>query len=294
MRKILFVVALAVTAMGVREMRAEAGCGGGMVPTPPVAVKVDAKVAAGAALQVPYVAPHVGEVATITDDMSVTGTIKMGGKSMPMKQQATETYTQEVVEASGDTVSKLKLTFKSAHMKADAMGMKQDQDLPVKGHAYVVTSDKGKAAYVKDGGGTVDAQETAVLQKFGEQVGNPDRMGKLLAGKSFKKGEKVTLSAEEIKAVAPPNEGMTASDVTLTLTGSDAKSATFALAGTFSGKQGPMDMQVTVTGTIKVDLKRSRPTDFKMNGTMTGAGDTGNGKAEFTGKLVAHKAISYK
>src|SRR5438105_13079666 len=98
MRKILFVVALAGSAVGVRSLRAEAGCGGGGA-CGMGAVKVTAKAKAG--LQVPYVAPKQGEVATVADEESMNGTLSIDGKATPMTQAMKQSYAEEIVAVEG-------------------------------------------------------------------------------------------------------------------------------------------------------------------------------------------------
>ncbi len=289
MRKILFVVALAVSAVGIQNMRAEAGCG-------PMPVKTTVKTPKIAAtLQVPYVPPKQGQIATVVDDQAVTGKVTMGtAKPTPLTQAVKQAYTEEIVAADGDTVTKEKVTFSAAHATANAMGAKQDMDLPVKGKTYVIASEGGKTTFTGNGGAAVTKPEEAVLAKIGEKVGTPDRMGKLIGSKTFTKGEKVALAGDELKALTGPSDGVVASNATLTLTAADAKTATFAMAGTFAGKQNGMDLTITFTATIKVDLALSRPIDFKMTGKMSGAGDTPNGKLALTGTVSGHRTVSYK
>jgi hypothetical protein len=174
------------------------------------------------------------------------------------------------------------------------MGMKQDTDLPLKGKSYVIASDDGVTTTVTgDDGKEVAGPEKDLVVKLGEHVGTPDKLGKLLGKKTFTKGQKVALGADEVAAMMG-NDGMTASDVTLTLTGQDAKTATFALAGKAAGNQNGMDISMTFQGTVKVDLKRSRPIDLTMTGTMSGSGTAGGKKIALTGKINAHRTATYR
>ncbi len=283
MRKILFVMTLSAAAVGVHSMRADAGCGGGAV---------SAKAKAG--IMIPFVPPKQGQLATLSDDESMKGTLSIDGKSSPIDQTVTRAYTEEIIAVNGESITKAKVTFTAAHMISDGMGRKTDADMPVKGKAYVVAADSGKPTVTVDGGAAAAASEAEIVLKVERHVGEPDKLGKLLSAKSFVKGEQVTLGDDELAAFMGSNEGMTASKVTLTLTGSDAKSASFVLTGTVAGKQGGIDMTIAFKGVAKVDLKTSRPIDFSMTGTIKGGGDLGGKKIEMNGTITAHKMATYK
>lgn len=295
MRKILFVVAMALGAVAVQDMRADAGCGGGGMANP-CGGKVMPKPPQAAGLTIAFVAPKVGDVQNVKEDESLDGTVTMQGKTMPIKQSMTSTYTRETVTVSGDAETKVKVTFKTAHASANQMGAKSDADLPVKGKVYVVTGDAAKPTVTDAKGAAASEAEAGIVAKAVENIGQADKFGKMMATKSFVKGAKVTLSADEVTAMMGNAEGMTVSDVSLTLTNSDGKTATFTMTGTFGGKQGPMDMKITFTAVAKVDIKRSRPLDLNMTGDVTGSGDLGQqgGKIDMKGKMTVHKSVTYK
>jgi hypothetical protein len=249
---------------------------------------------AGPALKLPFVPPKQGQVSKVTNDESLKGTVTLDGKTMPMQQAMKETYTEEIVTVDGDAVTKEKITVASAHSKVDAMGQKQDADLPIKGNAYLVSSDGTKTTVTTDAGAAVDGVVQALISKMVEHIGLPDKFGKMMAEKTFEKGKKVTLTADEVAAMMGHQEGLTASNVSLTLTGQDAKSATFAMDGTLEGNQNGMTMTIAFKGSIKVDVKAARPLDFKMNGTVKGSGEVGGKKLEMNGTMTGHKTITYK
>jgi hypothetical protein len=271
MKKIFVVGALAF-ATGVGGVRAHAG-----------------------GLQIPYVAPKQGEIATVLNEESTDGTLSLGGKSSPLTQKLSETYTEEIVAVKGDVVTKEKIVVTAAHNAVDAMGQKNDADLPIKGKTYVVASDDGVTTTVtgSDGKEVIGAEHDLVV-KLAEHVGTPDKLGQMLGAKTFTKGTKVALTEDEVAAMMGKTEGMKASDVSLTLTAQNAKVATFAMTGTLAGKQTGMDVSVTFKGVVKVDLKSSRPLDFTMTGTMKGSGDAGGQKLVLDGKISAHHAATYK
>lgn len=253
-----------------------------------------ARAYAGAGLKLPYVAPVQGQVSSVTSEESVDGTLTVDGKSSPMKQALAETYTEEIVTVSGDAVTKEKITVAGAHNTVDAMGHKQDTDLPIKGKTYVVTGDGKTTTVTTDAGAAVDKAEETVVGRMVEHIGLPDKFGQFMSATTFVKGKKVTLSADQVSAMMGKQEGMSASDVALTLKGQDAKTATFAMDGTLTGKQNGMDMTIVFKAIVKVDVKASRPLDFKMTGTIKGAGDMGGKKIAMTGAMTAHKAITYR
>lgn len=291
MRKILFVVVMALGAVSVETMRAEAGCGGmgnpcggKVMPKPPQP-----------GLSIPFVAPKVGETETTSEDESMKGTLTMGGKSSPVEEATSQTYTKQVLAVAGDAATKVKVVVKAAHASSSAMGMKQDMDLPIKGKSYVASFDSGKTTVKGDKGADAPTDEAKLLGKIVESLGQPDAFAKKMAGMSFTKGQAVPLSAEDLATMMGSAEGMTAKDVSLTLSESDGKIATFEMKGSFSGKENGMDIAITFTATAKVDIKKSRPLSMAMTGDITGSGDMGQqGKVQLIGKMTAHKTSSFK
>lgn len=249
---------------------------------------------AGAGLKLPYVPPTQGQVSSVTSEESLDGTLTIDGSRSPMKQALKETYTEQIVTVSGDAVTKEKITVGAAHNTIDAMGHTQDADLPIKGKTYVVSGDGKTTTVTTDAGGTVDPAEEKVVSRMVEHIGLPDEFGKFMSATTFAKGKKVTLGDDQVRAMMGKQEGMTASGVALTLTAQSAKTATFKMDGTLSGKQNGMDVTIVFKATVEVDVKASRPLDFKMSGTIKGAGDVGGKKIAMTGTMTGHKAISYK
>jgi hypothetical protein len=286
-KTLAFVAAATLTFVGGARRRAEAGCG------PPPVVHHAKPVVVKDALKIKLAPPVKGEVASVVDETSIEGKVTTGGTTLPLVQSITQAYTQQVIAVDGGAVQTLSLTFSTAHLKADAMGSKQDKDLPTKGHVYTIAAAKGAPTITRDDGKKLGPEETGVLKKFGDQVGVPDRLSTMLASKTFVKGEKVTLGADEIMALSP-GANMTPVGLTLTLTDADAKAATFTLDGSFTGKQGPLDMKVQIQGTILVDLVRSRAVEMSIHGTMSGHGMAGTEPADFSGTLSAHKTLTYK
>ncbi len=109
------------------------------------------------------------------------------------------------------------------------------------------------------------------------------------SSKRWTKGQPVVLSADEVGAVAPPDRGMTTSQVTMTLIEVAPKTATFALDATYSGTLGTLTTTVTTRGAVVIDRARGRAISLEVTGDMHGTG-----KAEFTGRLIRKKTLAYR
>jgi len=260
-----------------------------------VVVATGVRAYAGAGLKIPYVAPTQGLVKTETAEEKLDGTLTIeGAGKAPLVQILKETFTEEVVTVDGDKVTKEKVSVASAHSTVEAMGQKKDGDLPIAGKSYVVTADIGSVSVAAaDGKSPVDPGEQKLIIQLSNGVGKSDTFGKMMSTKTFVKGKKVTLTPEELASAMGTQEGMTASDVSFTLTSQDGKTATFALVGTLKGSQNGMDVTIKLKGTAKIDIATSRPLDMNMTGTVKGSGTVSGKKLQLTGKMTARKTATY-
>ena len=82
---------------------------------------------------------------------------------------------------------------------------------------------------------------------------------------------------------------MSTSGVTMTLVEVTPKTATFALDAIYTGTLGVLATTVTTRGSVVIDRARARPIALEVSGDMHGTG-----KAEFTGRLIRKKTLTYR
>jgi hypothetical protein len=251
----------------------------GPVPTPPP----------GDGLAFPYVPPAARQIIDVTDEVAISGTAVAQGRDMTMLDDRTMAWKETLVAVKGDVVTQLAVSFGDARARSARLAKSKDEALPVANKTYVFTLDKGVVTAVTADGGGVPDPELAELTAFRDDLGKPDKLTALIAGKRWQKGQPVTLSADEIGAVAPPDRGMTTSAVTMTLVEVTPKTATFALDATYTGLLGTLTTTVKTRGSVVIDRARGRAISLQVTGDMHGTG-----KAEFTGQLLRRKTLSYR
>ncbi len=255
-------------------------------PADPVAVPIPPP---GDGLAIPYVPPSARQVIDVSDEITISGSAVVSGREMTMLDDRAMAWKETLVAVKGDVVTQLAVSFGPARAKAARSGKARDQELPVANKTYVFTLDHGQVTAVTADGGSVPARELAELRAFADDLGKPDKLAALIASKRWTKGQPVALSSAEVGAVAPPDRGMSTSGVTMTLVEVTPKTATFALDAIYTGTLGVLATTVTTRGSVVIDRARARPIALEVSGDMHGTG-----KAEFTGRLIRKKTLTYR
>ena len=250
-----------------------------------VAVVVSGNAYAGGA-KVTQVAPKAGQVATIVIDESIDGTLTSGKSSEPIAEKEHSSFSEEVVTVDGVTVTKAKVVVTD--------DVRDGHDQPSKGKTYVVSSSGGAATVTGADGKDAAEPEKFAAARLASEVGKPDKLLALVGQKTFAKGQKVALTADDAAVLFSLGEDLTVKKMTIALKSQDATSATFALTGQMGGPQAGYDFTADVTATLRVELATGRPLDFALKGAMTGGGAADGQKITMKGKLAVHKAWTYK
>ncbi len=250
-----------------------------------VAVAIGVPAHAGG-LKITHVAPKQGQVATVVSEEALDGTVSVGKNSSPLTQKESASYTEEVVAVDGDTVTKAKITVTDSE--------RDGQALPTKGKSYTVSASGGTITVAGADGKDVADPEKTIAAHLADDVGKPDKLLALMGTKTFAKGQKVALTADEVASLFTQGEGLTVKKMSLALSAQDATTATFALTGQLTGSQEGLSVTMDVNATIKVEIATSRALDFAMKGAITGKGEADGQKLAMKATVTAHRSMTYK
>jgi hypothetical protein len=236
-------------------------------------------------------APAVGDARDVTDTSHMTGTLKTGGGEVPLVQHDEEKRTEEVLAVDGAVITKLKVTY-VAIVSHDQMGEQEKKEKdPREGKSFVLSWEKDKLVVRDDKGKAVKPELAAQIEGgLSDSIGKELPMNKILASRTFRSGEKVELSPEEMKALAREGEGVEGKAMTLTLLDRKDDVATLSLDGALKAVQPAMTTEIAMKGTIKLQVSTGRLQEMNIAGDIKGVGN-GN---EVTGTLSGTKIYTYK
>jgi hypothetical protein len=244
----------------------------------------------GAGLQFKVAAPAVGEVAEVTEVNRVNGTLTAEGKQMPMIQHQEVKRTETVLAVDGDVVTQLEVTYLAALTHEKLGDEEKKGDGPEKGKTFRVSFADGKLAITDQAGKPVGKELTEELTAtFSDEVGQVAPMRRIVETKTFRPGEKVELTPDEMKALSPEGDGVVGKSMTLTLVEQQPDFAILAFDGALAGSQPGMTMAMTMKGTVKLEIATGRLLEMNVAGDMKGSG-----AAEFVGTVSGTKVNVYK
>lgn len=225
-------------------------------------------------LKMAWKAPAVGEKSETTDELLTKMTITVKpGESVDLVQTRTKQVHLEVVEVNAEGVpTKLKAHY-AKFEESQAMGGKADtKPSPIVGKAYVVWVEGDAIKATTGDGKEVSPEELAALtDDHKKDLGKVPGMAQVLLAKTWKVGEKVTLTPEELKTLASgDDEKLVPASATVWLASNDAGIATFELdiVGVMEDAQGKMEAPMKMV--VKLDVAKVRPVEMTMSGTLGG------------------------
>lgn len=216
-----------------------------------------------------YHPPAVGTTWRDTEDMSFDFTMPKIGAVHTGKH---EVKTIEIVKVEGELVTAKRVAFESFREQQAMQGHQSDQPSALDGKRYLIEDAAGGPVVHTTDGGDVPPDEAALVLKD-EHVGARDsRFARALAGKTFRLGEEVELTEEELAGLlgddpigkarftmtyrGPEGDGLAGFDVTISATSADNGTTT----------------AITLTGRVLVDPATADATDGQMQGPMQTSG----------------------
>jgi len=229
-----------------------------------------------------YTGPKAGD--KWTDDKGTSGTfdVTAGGNKMKISNESSEKLTIEVTKVKDGAVAEEKVSYTSFTEKQSMGGKDNSKTSPVVGKSYTVAA--GSPITVTAASGKAGDDEVDVVRKDQKKVGKPDKMGKLLDGKSFTKDKKVDLPKAEL-AEALGDSDMKAASMTMTYRGTTGGMASFDVTLDMEGDANGMHMTANLAGTLKVDPKNVQYGILDVKGAIKGTG-----KATLDGTMSMHQA----
>lgn len=246
-------------------------------PAPAVPVgaiaPVPAKPAPKPGLSFAYVAPTVGSVETVVDDLASDTVIDVNGKKIKVQNKRTKKYTVKTLAAANNKVSKVEVVYALVQENKSTNGKAEKSDEVNSGKSYWVEADAaGKLTVTSTKGEKVsDAEVTIVSKDFDEALGNMPRMSRIILSKTWVVKEKTAMTAADFAILNEKPDAPIGKDGFITLVSRNAKSSVFVVEMSAVMKNAKVDF--TLPGLrleATLDNKTLRPTQLKMTSKLQG------------------------
>lgn len=235
----------------------------------------------------------VGDVREAVDRLITNFTIvPVGGPGpVPMQADKRETQRAEVLEVKGEVPLKVKVHYET-HKETRRMGGKsQDEVSPLHGKTYIVWADGDAIAATTEAGAAVPEPELAELRReFTGELGHEDELSRIFRDRTWKIGEKVALTAEQLASMQKKDERTTATAGSITLVAVDGQVATFEAEIDVTQKIPKGELSMPMKLVTKVDMTTSRAHEVTMTGKLSGKVDG----MQATGTLEGKKTFAYQ
>lgn len=222
--------------------------------------------------------PRVHERVAQVEETSLEANVETGGKSVPWRWRKHTEATFEVLAVDGYVVNRVMVTYQNIDESQELAGKRMDEKDARDGRAYLVWRDGGELVTTYDAGGVPpDAERDQVLYDT-NHVGIEDATEAIVAEKTWRSGEKVVFTADELARVnARPmyagGERRTMRSIDLMLRSVKAGVATFTFGMVVERERGQSRQQVQMGGDLRIEIATGHWLEMRATGSMTGTDD---------------------
>ena len=286
----------AATGSGAAAGTGSGSATGSAAPTPPPAAQTGSAVGSAATgsgpaevpaegLVLPKTTVEAGDRRPMVEDMTMQLTVEIApGKSMPMDMKKHAEELKEVLAANGGVATKVKVTYTDQETQTMA-GKARNKPSLIDGKTYVVARVGDELEVTLEDGSAPPDEEVEKVARKERDLGKPDPMDQIIASKTWKLGEKIAFTPDELATI---NAGSPSADdderlvkMELTLAGVDDGEARFDMDMALSVETPKGKMSMALTGTARVDVATGRLLE------ITGAGPVeGNMGAKLSGTMT--------
>ncbi len=189
--------------------------------------------------------------------------------SVDLKEDEARTMDEEILEVTGNAVTKLRVTFSSDQKSTSQDGKpgKATKSVIV-GKTYVLAFKNGKTVVLDEKQKPAPDAEAKAVTKHFASFGKSDPVVDALPDRAFKPGEAVTeLTSAVTKQLKGTDDKLTMEDVKITFKGREGDRGVFTLAVTMK-TGGPFKMTMPLTGSFAMRIADGAPTGIWIEGPI--------------------------
>jgi hypothetical protein len=240
----------------------------------PASTPIGSTASAGGDLTITYVPVVVGERRTDTQEVVMTMRLATPEQTFDVVTTSHEVKTVEVLALDGERARKARVTYGQCVLRRSLNGNIDSELQPYSGMTYVIER-VGDAlqVYLEDGTTPATGEVAAAVAKDNKRFGgsDTDAMEKLISRRTWRLGEPVALTPEELRLMADGSgSGPALQSTTLTLRGVEGGIASFDTAMTMSEDLPRGRMAMTLEGVSRFDVSTARAVELSVSGSLSG------------------------
>jgi hypothetical protein len=226
-------------------------------------------------IRIPRFAPVVGEQFLIVEDVTMNVAYELTGPDLEYESRQHVESLVKNVAVDGHAVTVAEVTYKVIDDAQVMDGKREQVPDPRAGKTYHLSREDGRAIAIRMYSGEGSREELAMVTDDFETIGLEDELGKIFAEKTWKTGQKVVLTADEIartNAQRPGTPGRRRTLLAMELTLRSVKSgvARFSLVLGLRYEEETGSYDVRLRGETSLDLATGRSLEVAGSGAVTG------------------------
>ena len=220
--------------------------------------------------------PSVGEKRSSDVTSNVKMKIKAGGQELKLDETETQKKDEEVLEVSGDTITKLKVTYTEDDKTSTGVtGKAKTTKTPINGKTYILAMKDGKVVVTTDKDKPAPKNEEKAVVKDYSSFGKPDPFTAAIPTRALKDGEELPELASAIKDEMLSNQksdsakdSITIDTAKVSFKGKDGDVGTFDVAMNVTAGDPNMKMAMPLTGKMSLRTSDAAPTALDLSGPV--------------------------
>lgn len=222
--------------------------------------------------------PAAGAKRTQEESSATNIKISLGKKSLAMHEEESKKAEEEILEASGDTVTKLKVTFvEDKKTSTDEGKPAREKKSPIAGKTYTVSVKDGKLTVLNDKDKPAPKAEADLVAKRYHDLGKPDEIMAAIPTRALNDGDDVPelatafekKMASEAKDPKKEKAKVAFEGAKFTFKGKEGDSAAFDILVTMKADVGFLGkMTVPMKGKMLLRVADAWPVSMTLAGPM--------------------------
>jgi hypothetical protein len=152
-------------------------------------------------LQLPSTPPKIGDQLLEVGSMDMEMVFDAKGQIIKARMKKESEQLKKVLAVEGLAPSRLAVTYKRSSEVGEMMGKTESKTDPRQGKTYVVFRENGRLGATYEDGSAPPAEELKEVLDDNDSVGVPDEMDAVIAGRTWKSGERYTFSPADLARV---------------------------------------------------------------------------------------------
>jgi hypothetical protein len=243
------------------------------------AARPDQKIQPGLSIQLPRMPPKIGDQVLEAGSMDMEMVFDAKGQTIKARVKRESEELKKVLAVDGFSPSRLAITYKRSSEVGEMMGKTETEVDPRQGKTYIVFRENGQLGATYEDGSAPPSEELTEVLDDNDDVGMPDEMDAIIAGRTWKSGERYAFTAAELARINESKQRAEAgidqdterlTQIELMLRSAADGVAVFSLTMGIAIESDKGAFEFVLKGDASVDQTNGRLRDISGKGALSG------------------------